>query len=377
MRKNLIIQLLAITMPLFGVAQTTCHINGVVKDLKDGQKIYTSIFAMDEHPCYKDSVIVRNGLFSFNVPVNESTLTTPMMMTYKDSTQHYYSTVYYIESGISELNAFLSSDNRKNRITGSPLNFICHEYNKMLNSYNDRILPLLQQSRDKSLSDEERTLALKKTDQLKKELNKEQQRWILENIDNTFGIGELVLFYSLFDKDVIDQVITAIPDRFKGNPTVIMMKDALASINRFAVGKPFTDFTMTNSKGKEVSLSQYVKKNKVTIVDFWASWCAPCRRAIPSLKHLYDTYKNKGLGVVGVSLDSKKESWLKAIKDLNLDYPQMSDLKGWNSIGASIYNITAIPFVLIIRDDGTIIGREIQSEIEMERLIKEELSKNS
>ena len=84
-------------------------------------------------------------------------------------------------------------------------------------------------------------------------------------------------------------------------------------------------------------------QDNCTLIDFWASWCGPCKREMPTVVEAYDKYKNKGFGVVGVSLDNNADSWKQAIKDLNITWPQMSDLKGWQCEGASLYGVRAIP----------------------------------
>lgn len=133
-------------------------------------------------------------------------------------------------------------------------------------------------------------------------------------------------------------------------------------LEKTAVGQPFTDLQMTASDGTPATLSDYVGKGKYVLVDFWASWCKPCRAEMPHVRSLYKQYKNKGLEIVGVSFDSSKEAWLKAIDELKLPWPHISDLKGWNSAGAKAYAITGIPFTLLLDKDGTILARNLRGQ---------------
>lgn len=135
----------------------------------------------------------------------------------------------------------------------------------------------------------------------------------------------------------------------------------------------YTDFALPGMHNNLVRVSDYVKNNKYTLIDFWASWCGPCRKAIPGVKALYEKYRKQGFGVVGVSFDSKKEAWVKAIKDLDLPWPQMSDLKGWDCAASDLYNIKAIPFTLLVTKDGTIVARNIDGEELLEQRIQEYL----
>lgn len=125
---------------------------------------------------------------------------------------------------------------------------------------------------------------------------------------------------------------------------------------------------MENPEGKTVQLSDFIGKSKYTLVDFWASWCGPCRREMPNLVSAYKEYKDKGLQIVGVSLDRDETSWKDALKTLNMTWPQMSDLKFWNSEGAQLYAVRSIPYTVLIAQDGTIVakglhGKELQEKL--------------
>ena len=124
----------------------------------------------------------------------------------------------------------------------------------------------------------------------------------------------------------------------------------------------FVDLHMSTPDGKEMALSDYVGKGKVVLVDFWASWCGPCRAEMPNVLRVYNQYKDKGFEIVGVSFDSSKDAWMKAIGDMRLPWPQMSDLKGWESEGAKKYAITGIPATILFDKDGNIIARDLRGE---------------
>ena len=104
------------------------------------------------------------------------------------------------------------------------------------------------------------------------------------------------------------------------------------------------------------------------IIDFWASWCGPCRREMPNLVEAYAQYKNKGFEIVGVSLDQSGEAWKDAIQKLNITWPQMSDLKYWNCEGAQLYAVSSIPHTVLIDGEGTIIARGLHGEGLQEKL---------
>jgi peroxiredoxin len=127
-----------------------------------------------------------------------------------------------------------------------------------------------------------------------------------------------------------------------------------------AVGNMAPDFTLPDTEGKPVSLSSF--KGKYVLVDFWASWCGPCRGENPNVVANYNKYKNKNFTVLGVSLDEDKTKWLAAIKTDNLTWKHISDLKGWASAAARLYGVESIPFNVLLDPSGKIIATDLREE---------------
>lgn len=126
------------------------------------------------------------------------------------------------------------------------------------------------------------------------------------------------------------------------------------------IGTQAPDITMSTPDGKTVSLSSF--KGKYVLLDFWASWCGPCRAENPNVVAAFNKYKDKNFTVLGVSLDEKKENWEKAISDDGLSWTHISDLKRWESVAAKQYNIQAIPANFLIDTNGKIIARDLRGE---------------
>jgi len=139
--------------------------------------------------------------------------------------------------------------------------------------------------------------------------------------------------------------------------------------DKIKIGQQAPDLAFPNPTGETIKLSE-INKHRIVLLDFWASWCGPCRRSSPGLVALYKRYSNekfkdakKGFTVVSVSLDQKKEAWVQAIQHDSLSWPyQMSDLGSWNSKTAEIYGVQFIPQAFLIDENGKIIGKYMTAE---------------
>ena len=141
------------------------------------------------------------------------------------------------------------------------------------------------------------------------------------------------------------------------------IKEYIQMLERTSVGQPYIDFTLNNIDGEAVTLSELVGKSKLIMIDFWASWCPDCRVENPNIVEAYELYKDKGLEIVSVSLDTDKEAWLKGIKDDNLSWNNhLSALNGWNCPAATEYGVAFIPQNVLINEKGIIVAKNLNGD---------------
>ncbi|MFM9987920.1 peroxiredoxin family protein [Flavobacterium sp.] len=139
-----------------------------------------------------------------------------------------------------------------------------------------------------------------------------------------------------------------------------------------SIGQSAPNFTAKNVDGKLVSLKESL--GKITIIDFWASWCSPCRKENPNVVNLYNEFHAKGLNIIGVSLDDKATAWKEAIAKDKLTWTQVSNLKSWQDPIAVTYNIQSIPATFLLDANGNIIAKDLRG-VELKAKVAELLAK--
>lgn len=247
-------------------------------------------------------------------------------------------------------------------VSGSEDSQKIQEFNRIGNSFNGQISKITEQYRAEAekLGHESDSLINVYRPLLEKQLDAQSQAILKFANANK---NSLAGFYAITSVDQIkyeSQLVAfadAIRDNFKDNPAVQRFERTMDDVKPISIGHKAPDFTTGGIDGKPVSLSDY--KGKYVLIDFWASWCVPCRHENPNVVRLYHMYKNKGLNILGISLDVNKNDWQQAITQDKLTWNHASDLKRFDGPTENLYHIQAIPANFLIDPQGIIIAKNI------------------
>jgi peroxiredoxin len=271
-------------------------------------------------------------------------------------------TSFYLEN--SEITVKGSLDSLfKAKVTGSKSQ---DEYDALINSnkpLSDKYSRFVNRYQVASQSGNAATVAMleKQLDSIQVEMSNLEKNFVKTHPSSYVSPSILVSLSYEMEADEIESMVNGLDTSISALPPIKIMKERVAVMKSVAIGQKAPDFTLSDVNGNPLALSSKIG-SKLLLIDFWASWCNPCRQENPNVVKVYNEFHKKGFDVFGVSLDQKKEPWVKAIADDKLSWTHVSDLQYWNNAAAKLYAVNSIPANFLLDETGKIIGKNLRGE---------------
>lgn len=338
-------------------------ITGEVKDYPDG--MLTLYRVIEEDSSKIDTFKITNGKFEFKFSDTEARLAN---LVFPDGTS---AVQFFTEPGIITMKGS-KDDVSMMEVTGTPTNVLNQEVKVLNQSLETEFRELYERANQAQSSGDMGAL-----DSIEPLMKKFQTKAAKVNIDyamqhpNSILSAYLGLTASMAPDLDLKPLYTALSPEVKATFFGQRLLTLVESATKTAIGSIAPDFEGISPDGKIVKLSSL--KGKHILIDFWASWCMPCRQENPNVVALYQAYKAKGFDIIGVSLDQEKEKWVAAIDEDQLHWTQVSDLMGWKSKIVSMYGVQGIPQNFLLDKEGVILAKALRGQ-ELENKLKEILN---
>jgi peroxiredoxin len=271
-------------------------------------------------------------------------------------------TSFYLENSVINIKGSLDSL-FKAEITGSKTQ---DEYKSFVSSnklLSDAYSKMYSEYQQASQAGNTALMAVieKRADSVQTEMLKNQKNFVINNPSSYVTPSILGSISYEMEGDELAAMISKLDTAIAALPQIVSLKERAEKMKAVSIGKKAPDFTMNDVDGNPVSLSSKLG-SRLLLIDFWAAWCGPCRKENPNVVKIYNEFNKKGFNIIGVSLDQKKEDWVKAIADDKLTWTHVSDLQYWGNAAARTYAVNSIPANFLLDETGTIIAKNLRGE---------------
>lgn len=281
-----------------------------------------------------------------------------------------YPVEFIIEDGVVNIDMY-----KDGSVSGTPINDAILSYNsikgKIIKEARRQLAALADTLKTIKNPEERDALQEKIIVPAQEKLAANAKKFFEKHRNDAVGLQALRNLLGMQDSIAAQRaLIASAGDLVRSQKLIVEFLESLENLEATQEGCPFRDFSGQNDKGETVKLSDYVGNGHYTLVDFWASWCGPCRAEIPNLVKIYKDYKDKGLQVVGVAVWDKMPDHLEAVKQLGIKYPQILSEKE----AANLYGINGIPQIILFAPNGTIVKRDLRG-VDIMKLVAEKMNK--
>ena len=353
MKKILFLAMLATSACMASCQKGGYTISGTIDDANDGD----TLCLLYPHERALDTLAVttvKNGKFSLS---GQQDSTVFAVLRFQNE-QRRQEAQLVLEN--ADIKVTMKSDEELPEVRGTVMNEQWTSFLKKNQELNRKAMGIYQVLQGGNLSEEESALKRQELEAMEGEMTDYFKTFITMNIQNTVGQFLLANVAEQLDETFVDEQLAKI-DMAGAIEYIRDLKQRRAEASTTAIGQDYKDITAQTPDGKTLSVSDVAKDARVLMIDFWASWCGPCRQEMPNVKAAYERFHAQGFEIIGVSLDQDADAWKQAISNLGMTWPQISDLKGWECEGAQTYSVRAIPATVLIKD-GKIVARNVRGE---------------
>ena len=347
--RKLLLSIVAASMTLAACnAQSGYKVTGTVEGMPDGKAIIATVNGSSLDTLAKADV--KNGSFEFTGNVSEPTGAYIMVIGQRGA----------IPFMLENANITVNAGQAGLTVTGSKGQKIYDQF-MAINTTTQQEAMKLQQEYQAANGDQAKMQAVQEAyAKLMTDAQAKETELIKANPDSYVSTFVIVSGMGQMEYEQLKERYNLLGEKAKASAQGKAIAAQIAKLESTAIGQIAPNFTITTPEGESISL--YDIKGKVKLIDFWASWCGPCRGENPHVVEIYKEYHPKGLEIFGVSLDNNKEAWVKAIADDGLVWKHGSDLKGWQSAPAQLYSVSGIPHTVLLDENNKIIAKNLRGD---------------
>ena len=347
--RKLLLSIVAASMTLAACnAQSGYKVTGTVEGMPDGKAIIATVNGSTLDTLAKADV--KNGSFEFTGNVSEPTGAYIMVIGQRGA----------IPFMLENANITVNAGQAGLTVTGSEGQKIYDQF-MAINATAQQEAMKLQQEYQAANGDQAKIQAIQEAyAKLMTDVQAKETELIKANPDSYVSAFVIASGMGQMEYEQLKERYNLLGEKAKAGAQGKAIAAQIAKLESTAIGQIAPNFTITTPEGESISL--YDIKGKVKLIDFWASWCGPCRGENPHVVEIYKEYHPKGLEIFGVSLDNNKEAWVKASADDGLVWKHGSDLKGWQSAPAQLYSVTGIPHTVLLDENNKIIAKNLRGD---------------